>query len=189
MLFGKTPDEAAASSVMPAIPRRRVHPSRSEMLAHQLGFAVDAEPTVTHEVAVATAPIDSPIGAHRARPGRGPEVSAGRRPSDGTPVVEVRTNWFMGEDRPGTGMDVRARGESGSRSRSTGDPSTQLTVRGWHPESIAAGLARNPGIVATANHCVSAVPAVVAADPGIATYLDLPMYTGSGGAPTSAGNG
>jgi len=32
--------------------------------------------------------------------------------------------------------------------------------------------------VATATHCVSAVPAVVAAPPGIRTYLDLPVYTG-----------
>ena len=56
----------------------------------------------------------------------------------------------------------------------TGDPSTRLTIHGWHPESIAAGLERNPGIVATATHCVSAVPAVVAAPPGIRSYLDLP---------------
>ena len=60
----------------------------------------------------------------------------------------------------------------------TGDPRRGSTFRGWHPESIAAGLARNPGVVATATHCVSAVPAVVAAPPGIRTYLDLPAYTG-----------
>ena len=44
-----------------------------------------------------------------------------------------------------------------------------------HPESIAAGLMRNPGIVATAMHCVSAIPDVCAAEPGIQTYLDLPL--------------
>ena len=44
--------------------------------------------------------------------------------------------------------------------------------------SIAAGLARNPGVVATATHCVSAIPSVVAAAPGIRTYLDLPAYAG-----------
>ena len=60
----------------------------------------------------------------------------------------------------------------------TGDPSAHLTFHGWHPESVAAGLARNPGVVATATHCVSAIPAVVAAAPGIRTYLDLPPYSG-----------
>ena len=53
-----------------------------------------------------------------------------------------------------------------------------MTFRGWHPASIEAGLERNPGVVATATHCVSAIPAVVAAAPGIRTYLDLPSYTG-----------
>jgi hypothetical protein len=60
----------------------------------------------------------------------------------------------------------------------SGDPPARVTFRGWHPDSIAAGLARNPGVVATATHCVSAVPAVVAAPSGIRTYLDLPLYTG-----------
>ena len=60
----------------------------------------------------------------------------------------------------------------------TGDPSSKLTFHGLHPESIAAGLARNPGIVATATHCVSAIPAACGAAPGIKSYLDLPLVTG-----------
>jgi hypothetical protein len=43
---------------------------------------------------------------------------------------------------------------------------------------VAAGLARNPGIVATARHCVNAVPAVCEAAPGLMTYLDLPLVAG-----------
>ena len=54
----------------------------------------------------------------------------------------------------------------------------RLTVKGLQPETVEAGLARNPGIVATANHCVNAIPYVVAAEPGIRTYLDLPMIAG-----------
>ena len=37
---------------------------------------------------------------------------------------------------------------------------------------------RNPGVVATAMHCVNSIPYVVAADPGIKTYLDLPLIAG-----------
>ena len=50
----------------------------------------------------------------------------------------------------------------------------KLTFKGLQPETVEAGLVRNPGIVSTANHCVSAIPYVVAAEPGIKTYLDLP---------------
>ena len=34
------------------------------------------------------------------------------------------------------------------------------------------------GVVATAMHCVNSIPYVVAADPGIKTYLDLPLIAG-----------
>ena len=47
------------------------------------------------------------------------------------------------------------------------------------PDStVPAGLERNPGIVATATHCVSAVPYACRAEPGIRTYLDLPLVSG-----------
>jgi len=51
-------------------------------------------------------------------------------------------------------------------------------IHGWHPTSIEAGLERNPGIVVTAAHCVNSIPYVVAAEPGIRTYLDLPLVAG-----------
>jgi 2,4-diaminopentanoate dehydrogenase len=37
---------------------------------------------------------------------------------------------------------------------------------------------RNPGIVATAMHCVNSIPYVCAAPPGIRTYVDLPLIAG-----------
>jgi hypothetical protein len=60
----------------------------------------------------------------------------------------------------------------------TGDPSCLTTFQKLHPHSIEAGLERNPGIVATAMHCVNAVPYVCAAEPGLQTYLDLPLVAG-----------
>ena len=32
--------------------------------------------------------------------------------------------------------------------------------------------------MATANHCVNAIPYVCAAEPGIKTYLELPLFAG-----------
>ena len=46
-------------------------------------------------------------------------------------------------------------------------------------------MRRNRGIVATAMHCVNSVPYVCRAEPGIRTYLDLPLIAGRA-APSSA---
>jgi hypothetical protein len=54
----------------------------------------------------------------------------------------------------------------------------KVTFRGLHPASIEEGLERNRGIVATAMHCVNAIPYVCRAAPGIRTYLDLPLVAG-----------
>ncbi|MEM7142271.1 MAG: dihydrodipicolinate reductase [Actinomycetota bacterium] len=174
MMFGKTPEEAATSIMTVALGDGFMQSIR--MIADGMGFRIDEELRVSHEVAVATAPIDSPIGP--IPPGRvAAQKFCWEATVDGEPVIEVRTNWFMGEENLDPAWTFGPEGERFEVSV-TGDPSTHITIHGWHPESIAAGLERNPGVVATANHCVSAVPAVVAAAPGIRTYLDLPAYSG-----------
>jgi hypothetical protein len=174
MLFGKTPEEAAAS-MMPAILGDGFGQSIA-MLGHALGFALDADLVVDHQVALATAPIDSPIGP--IQPGR---IAAQKfswvATVRGEPVITVRTNWFMGQDHLDPHWTFGPEGER-FEVEVTGDPSSRVTFHSWHPPSVEAGLLRNPGIVATATHCVSAIPAVVAAEPGIRSYLDLPAYSG-----------
>jgi hypothetical protein len=174
MLFGKTPEEAATSPMVQFLGDG--FGQSMEMIAAELGFDIDPDPRALHEVAVATAPIESPIGV--IEPGL---VAAQRftwqRTIKGEPVITVRVNWFMGEENLDSGWGF---GEGGERFEVevTGDPSSHVTFHGWHPESIAAGLERNPGIVATANHGVSAIPYVCQAEPGIKTYLDLPLIAG-----------
>ena len=72
------------------------------------------------------------------------------------------------EPKPGERFEVEV----------TGDPCCLTTFKKLHPESVEAGLVRNPGIVATALHCVNAIPYVCAAAPGLLTYLDLPLVAG-----------
>ena len=51
---------------------------------------------------------------------------------------------------------------------------------------------RNPGVVATAMHCVNAIPYVCQAAPGLQTYLEMPLVAGraaAGLAPGPAGTG
>jgi hypothetical protein len=174
MLFGTTPETARTSIMADALGagfRQSVW-----MLAAELGFDIEPHLRTTHEVAVATAPIDSPIGTIE------PGLVAAQRFRweglvDGRPVVTAAVNWLMGEEH----LDPPwAFGPGGERFEVevTGDPSALVTFTKLHPASIEAGLARNPGIVATALHCVNAVPYVCAARPGLLTYLDLPPVAG-----------
>jgi hypothetical protein len=110
MLFGKTPAEAKASRMLTVLGAGYVQ--SIDMVAAALDVSLDRDKSMRHEIAVATAPIDSPIG----------------------PIAPGRV--------------------------------------------VAEGLARNRGVVATAMHCVNAVPYVCRAEPGIKTYLDLPLVCG-----------
>lgn len=174
MLFGAAPDQAR-SSVMTAVLGAGFGQA-VRMVAAELGFAIEPDLRTTHEVAVATAPVESPIGP--IRPGT---VAAQRFRWEavvaGTPVVTAAVNWYMGENDLDPPWSFGPEGERFEVSI-TGDPPVHLTFHGLHPESVAAGLARNPGVVATANHCVSSVPYVCRAEPGIKTYLDLPLIAG-----------
>ncbi|MEM9730353.1 MAG: dihydrodipicolinate reductase [Myxococcota bacterium] len=174
MLFGKTPEQAKTSPMLMLLTEG--FSQSIEMIADALGFALDPKIRSTHEVSVATAPIDSPIGTIE------PGVVAAQRFTweglvRGEVVVTARTNWFMGEENLDPPWNFGPEGER-FEVEVTGDPSIKTTFHGWHPETIEAGLERNPGIVATAIHCVSAIPYVCAADAGIKTYLDLPLVTG-----------
>ncbi|MGE4608942.1 MAG: dihydrodipicolinate reductase [Myxococcota bacterium] len=174
MRFGKTPEEAAESPMLDVLGGGFLE--SVDMVADALGFALDEKKRTGHEVAVATKPIDSPIGP--IEPGR---VAAQRFTWEGTvrgeTVISVHTNWFMGEENFDPAWSFGPEGER-FEVEVTGDPCSKVSFHGWHPESIEAGLERNPGIVATGIHVVSAIPYVCQAAPGIKTYLDLPLVAG-----------
>jgi hypothetical protein len=174
MLFGKQPAEAAKSPMLAILGGGFAQ--SIDMLAAALGFALDPQKRTHHEMAVATAPIESPVGVIE----KG-TVAAQRFTWQGTvrgaPVITVAVNWLMGEaslDPPWRFGRERERFEV----EIAGDPPAKLTFHGLHPTDWQAAQQRNPGIVATAIHCVSAIPFVCRAAPGIATYLDLPLVHG-----------
>jgi hypothetical protein len=173
MMFGKRPEEAA-SSPMPALLGDGFGQS-IDMLAAAMGVSLDPDKHVVHETAVATAPIETPVGI--LEPGT---VAAQRFEWQGTvegrPVITAAVNWLMGEED----LDPPWTLGQGQRFEVSfdADPQLHVTFHGLHPKSLAEGVKRNAGIVATAMHCVNAVPAVCDAEPGIRTYLDLPPYAG-----------
>ena len=92
--------------------------------------------------------------------------------------MTVRVNWLMGEDHLDPAWTFGPEGER-FEVEFDADPPLRASFHGMHPPSVeTADLERNEGILATAMHCVNAIPYVVEADPGIRTYLDLPLMPG-----------
>jgi hypothetical protein len=103
---------------------------------------------------------------------------------DGKPVIKAETNWYMGTKNIETDWfdaeEIEASGET-FKMTVEGDPPVYIATHGVHPTrdmDWAEVQKRNPGMVATAMHCVNSIPAVCDAAPGIRTYLDLPLVTG-----------
>lgn len=174
MGFGGTPETALTGPMQKMLDAGFIQSVR--LCVDRLGFAADPRVRASQEVAVATAPIDSPIGVIEAG-----QVAARRFHWEALVgdevVVRISVNWLMGEenlDPPWTFGPAGERYEMEIR----GNPDTLVTVKGWQPQTVAEGLNRNPAIVATAAHCVNAVPATCAAPPGVQTFFDLPLITG-----------
>lgn len=174
MGFGGTPETAMSGPMQKILDGGFIQAVR--MVVDQMGFAADAKVRATQEVAVATAPIDSPIGV--IEPGQvaarkfGWEALVGEEP-----VVRVTVNWFMGHENFDPAWSFGPAGER-YEMEVRGNPDFNVVIKGFQPETVEQGLESNNGIVATAAHCVNSVPAVCAAPPGIATYLDLPLISG-----------
>jgi 2,4-diaminopentanoate dehydrogenase len=172
MLFGKTPDEAAASPMLDLLGDG--FGQSIDMVADALGVELDAQKRTLHDMAVTTEPLDTPVGRIDAG-----TVAAQRFTwqgmVDGRPFVTVRVNWLMGErhlDPPWTF------GPEGERFEVEfdADPPLRASFHGMHPPNVEdADPDNNEGILATAMHCVNAVPYVIEASPGLRTYLDLPF--------------
>lgn len=172
MGFGGAPDEALTGPMQKVLDAGFIQAVR--MCVDQLGFATDSPVRTSQEVAVATAAIDSPIG--RIQPGQ----VAGRKfhweaLAGGEVVVRVTVNWLMGEENLDPAWSFGSEGQR-YEMEVRGNPDFTVSVRGFQSE--IGGQGPEYGLVGTAAHCVNSVPAVCAAPPGIATYLDLPLVTG-----------
>lgn len=179
MLFGKPLDEAEKSPMLDILGAGFGQSVR--MVADGLGVDLDDDLTTDHEMAVATTDIDTPVGVIEEG-----TVAAQRfiwtGTVDGRPFVTARVNWLMGDDHLDPAWKL---GEQRFEVELDADPPVALTFHGLHPPVLGEDLDRLPGIIAPAMHCVNAVPYVVEADPGIRTYLDLPLIAGRG-APASS---
>lgn len=174
MGFGGTPEDALGGPMQKLLNGGFFQSVR--LIVDRLGFAAGPRINTSQQVAVATAPIESPIGAIA------PGEVAGRRfcwdaVVGNTVVVRVAVNWMMGEENLSPAWSFGPAGER-YEMEVRGNPNTFVTVKGWQPETVEEGLISNPGIVAAAAHCVNAIAATCAAKPGVQGFFDLPPLTG-----------
>lgn len=174
MGFGGTPENALGGPMQKLLNGGFFQSVR--LIVDRLGFAAGPRINTSQQVAVATAPIESPIGVIA------PGEVAGRRfcwdaVVGNTIVVRVAVNWMMGEENLSPAWSFGPAGER-YEIEVRGNPNTFVTVKGWQPETVEEGLISNPGIVATAAHCVNAIATTCAAESGVKGFFDLPPLTG-----------
>jgi hypothetical protein len=171
MLFGKPPEEAAKSPMLDLLGSGFSQSVR--MVGDELGLDLEPELRTGHEMAVATRDLDTPVGLIPAG-----TVAAQRFTwqgvVDGEPRITARVNWLMGED-----LDPAWK-LGGERFEVVfdADPPLHVTFHGLHPPVVGQDIERNRGLMATANNCVNSIPYVCQAEPGVKTYLDLPLIAG-----------
>jgi 2,4-diaminopentanoate dehydrogenase len=176
MGFGEIPEKALTGPMQKMLDSGFIQAVR--MCVDKLGFNADPKVRATQEIAVASAPIDSPLGVIE------PGQVAGRKFHwealvDGEVVVRVTVNWLMGEENLDPAWKF---GPAGQRYEMEiqGNPDITIVVKGFHSEF--GGEGPEHGVVGTAAHCVNSVPAVCTADAGVATYLDWPLISGKAAA-------
>ncbi|KUI10311.1 dihydrodipicolinate reductase [Mycolicibacterium acapulense] len=172
MGFGEVPEKALSGPMQKLLDGGFIQAVK--MIVDKVGFRADPKVRSAQEIAVATAPIESPIGVIE------PGQVAGRKFHwealvDEEPVVRVTVNWLMGEENLDPAWTFGPEGQC-YEMEVRGNPDVNIVVKGF--QSAVGGEGPEYGIVGTAAHCVNSVPAVCAAEPGIATYLDLPLISG-----------
>lgn len=181
MLFGKTLEEARDSAMLDFLGSG--FGQSIKMVADAMGFDLDEKIDARHDIALATAPIDSPMGV--IEPGK---VAAQRFTWHGTvagkPVIKAAVNWYMGTENIETDwFDASQIEEMGEcyEMKVESDPPVHVVLHGVHPTRDMEWQQvqeRNPGMVATAMHCVNSIPVVCDAEQGPKSYLDLPIVFG-----------
>lgn len=141
------------------------------MMADALGLELDE---ITFDATFTAAHGDSELGFMTIPAGTVGAVQGYHRGwHAGRPVVNVGFQWIMG-DR----IDPPFKLAHGHVIRVDGVPNMRTVVRVLPPADWAEEGYMGLGMIYTAMPVLNAVPAVVAAAPGIATFNDLPLITG-----------
>jgi len=167
MGFGLPPDFDAEMYKLFEDPPNSPYAASLAMVAHALGAGLDS---ITYEREIAT--LDEPLEVAAGVMAPGTNVATRfwfTGHSGGRPLVTIEYVWRLTDDvRPDWPVghckwDVEVTGDPGIRSEM---------------EFSTATDAKRPTSITVAMHCLNAIPAVVAAPPGIVSHFDLPVFGG-----------
>ena len=174
MNLGKTPQEASNNPLKAMLAKSWYEPI--DMIAEGLGTEV-VHYEAKHDFILANQPIDTAIGVIEEGTIALNHYRHIGKTRAGTEIVQEQI-WYVDDIRQTRlqkKMDIPR--ESGWRIKIEGDVNLNIDIAFppelTHDQRVAQGLST------TAFHLVNAVPLVCeAAEPGIKTFLDLPMITG-----------
>jgi len=177
--FGSSPDDAALASNPYARTMGGYFKESIAMVADGLGVRLD-RCTESQELLVADEPIDILSGTVEAGTVSGQHFRwAGV--VGGRDLLSIDAWWWVGGERP---VSYPSRRPDGWSIDIEGSPSIRLSLLALGSLDPASPLPIKAHVdaasVATAMHAVNAIPVVCAAEPGIRTFLDLPLVTGRG---------
>ena len=177
--FGSPPDDATLASSPHARTMSGYFKESIWMVAAGLGVELE-HCTESQDLLVADESIDILSGTVESGTVSGQHfrwagVAAGRD------LLSIDAWWWVGGDRPASYPSRRPDGWSVDIE---GSPSMRLSMLALGSLDPASRLPVKAHVdaasVATAMHAVNAIPVVCAAEPGIRTFLDLPLITGRG---------
>ena len=181
MNLGQRPEEALRNPIKLALQKSWNEPI--DMIAEGLGTRVtryEAE----HDFILAKEPIETAVGIIKPGTIALNHYRHSGITEAGTEIVQEQI-WFVGDGRQEKlekKMDIPR--QSGWRIKIEGDVNLEIDVD--FPSDLSQDQRVQQGLSTTAFHLVNAVPLVCdAAEPGIKTYLDLPMITGCVGTEAS----
>ena len=155
MMFGQT-QEQLAGSIMKDVLADGFTQS-IDMVADQIGVTLDSDFVTKHRWSLATANIETPFGVLEKGTVAAQSFSW-QGTVKGTPVIEAAVNWYMGNSHLEDGWDL---GKERFEMEVIGDNRIQLVTEGLHADSPEHGAdGEESALVATAMHCVHAVPYV-----------------------------
>ncbi len=174
MNLGKTPAQASSNPLKEMLAKSWYEPI--DMIAEGLGSRV-VDYHAEHDFLLAAEPIDTAVGVIEAGTIALNHYRHIGRTAEGTEIVQEQI-WFvddMDQKRLQGRMDIPR--QSGWRIALEGD--VNLIVDVDFPPELSQDERVAQGLSTTGFHLVNAVPLVCEApDPGLKTYLDLPMITG-----------
>ena len=174
MNLGKTPEEAANNKLKDMLAKSWNEPI--DMIAEGLGSKVVSY-EAKHNFILANQPIETAVGIIEKDTIALNHYQHIGKTGDGTEIIQEQI-WYVDDieqTRLQEKMDIPR--ESGWRIKLEGDVNLHVDID--FPPELTQDERVAQGLSTTGFHLVNAVPLVCEADePGIKTYLDLPMITG-----------